>query len=40
VGIGKRKFMTREHGASLEVMEKIENLFDPKGIQNPGKIFP
>jgi D-lactate dehydrogenase (cytochrome) len=40
VGIGKRKFMAREHGESLEVMRKIKQLFDPKGILNPGKIFP
>ena len=40
VGIGKRKFMTAEHGRSLEWMERIKNLFDPRGILNPGKIFP
>ena len=39
VGIGKRKFMQAEHGHSLEWMKKIKNLFDPKGILNPGKIF-
>jgi D-lactate dehydrogenase (cytochrome) len=40
VGIGKRKFMVQEHGASLGVMTKIKHLLDPKGILNPGKIFP
>ena len=40
VGIGKRKFMSREHGESLPVMEKIKRMFDPRGILNPGKIFP
>ncbi len=40
VGIGKRKFMQAEHGQSLEWMKKIKDLFDPKGILNPGKIFP
>jgi len=40
VGIGKRKFMQAEHGNSLEWMKKIKGLFDPKGILNPGKIFP
>jgi D-lactate dehydrogenase (cytochrome) len=40
VGIGKRKFMTQEHGASLGVMKRMKHLFDPKGILNPGKIFP
>ncbi|MDY7040164.1 MAG: FAD-linked oxidase C-terminal domain-containing protein, partial [Chloroflexota bacterium] len=39
VGIGKRKFMSQEHGASLEVMRRIKKLLDPNGIMNPGKIF-
>ncbi len=38
-GIGKRKFMEAEHGASLVWMKKIKDLFDPNGILNPGKIF-
>lgn len=40
VGIGKRKFMPAEHGASLGWMKKIKQLFDPNGILNPGKMFP
>jgi D-lactate dehydrogenase (cytochrome) len=40
VGIGKRKFMEAEHGSSLEWMKGIKSLFDPRGILNPGKIFP
>jgi D-lactate dehydrogenase (cytochrome) len=40
VGIAKREFMAREHGASLDVMRAIKNLLDPKGIMNPGKILP
>ncbi|MHB9031789.1 MAG: FAD-binding oxidoreductase [Anaerolineae bacterium] len=40
VGLGKRQFMLREHGASLEVMRTIKKALDPKGILNPGKIFP
>jgi len=39
IGIGKRKFMEKEHGASLEVMKRIKALLDPNGIMNPGKIF-
>jgi len=39
IGIGKRKFMALEHGASLEVMKQIKQLLDPNGILNPGKIF-
>jgi D-lactate dehydrogenase (cytochrome) len=40
VGLGKRKFMAREHGESLRVMRGIKELLDPKGILNPGKILP
>ena len=40
VGIGKRKFMQQEHGFGLEIMRSIKKCFDPKGILNPGKIFP
>lgn len=39
VGIGKRKFMEREHGQSYELMKEIKNLVDPKGLMNPDKIF-
>ena len=39
VGIGKRKFMKREHGESLKLMRQIKELLDPNGIMNPGKIF-
>jgi D-lactate dehydrogenase (cytochrome) len=39
VGIGKRKFMEREHGESLKIMKQIKELLDPNGIMNPGKIF-
>ncbi len=40
VGLGKRKYMEAEHGASLLWMRRIKDLFDPNGILNPGKIFP
>jgi D-lactate dehydrogenase (cytochrome) len=39
IGIGKRKFMKREHGESLNLMKQIKELLDPNGIMNPGKIF-
>jgi D-lactate dehydrogenase (cytochrome) len=39
VGIGKRRFMPKEHGDSLAWMRKIKGLFDPNHILNPGKIF-
>jgi D-lactate dehydrogenase (cytochrome) len=40
VGLGKRKYMSAEHGNSLEWMKRVKTLFDPNGILNPGKIFP
>ena len=40
IGLGKRKYMTAEHGSSLEWMKRVKSLFDPNGILNPGKIFP
>ena len=39
IGIGKRKFMRKEHGESLKLMKQIKELLDPNGIMNPGKIF-
>ncbi len=40
VGIGKREFLEREHGAeALAVMRSIKTALDPRGIMNPGKIF-
>jgi D-lactate dehydrogenase (cytochrome) len=40
VGLGKRKYMTAQHGTSLAWMRRVKDLFDPHGILNPGKIFP
>jgi D-lactate dehydrogenase (cytochrome) len=39
VGIGKRKFMAKQHGTAYEAMRQVKQLFDPNGILNPGKIF-
>jgi D-lactate dehydrogenase (cytochrome) len=39
IGIGKRKFMKKEHGESLLLMRQIKKLLDPNGIMNPGKMF-
>jgi D-lactate dehydrogenase (cytochrome) len=39
VGIGKRGFLSDEHGDSLELMKRIKRLIDPEGLFNPGKIF-
>ena len=39
IGIGKRKYMQKEHGESYRLMKQIKDLIDPKGLMNPGKIF-
>jgi len=41
VGIGKTKFLVREHGAgAVDVMRAIKNALDPENLLNPGKILP
>jgi FAD/FMN-containing dehydrogenase/Fe-S oxidoreductase len=41
VGIARAEFMEEHLGAeTLEVMRRIKALFDPKGLMNPGKVFP
>ena len=40
IGMGKVKFMAREHGAALDVMRSLKATLDPNDILNPGKIFP
>jgi D-lactate dehydrogenase (cytochrome) len=39
VGIGKSRFMEREHGASLILMKRLKGLLDPENLLNPGKFF-
>lgn len=39
VGFGKARYMAREHGPALPVMQAIKQSLDPNGILNPGKIF-
>jgi D-lactate dehydrogenase (cytochrome) len=39
VGIGKREFMRLEHGLAFDVMYRLKQMFDPKGVLNPGKVF-
>lgn len=38
VGMGKMKYMTREHGDAWSVMSDIKRSFDPRNILNPGKL--
>lgn len=41
VGIEKRDFVDREiEPVTLALMKRIKDQFDPKGILNPGKMFP
>jgi D-lactate dehydrogenase (cytochrome) len=40
IGIGKMKYMTREHGPAVAYMRAIKAAFDPNNILNPGKMLP
>lgn len=40
VGLGKRQLQQVEHGEALEIMKQMKQMFDPKNLLNPGKIFP
>jgi glycolate oxidase len=40
VGIVRAGYMPHEHGRSLDVMKQIKQALDPKGIMNPGKMWP
>ena len=41
VGLTKKQFIGMEiKPASLKLMRQIKNVFDPKGLLNPGKVFP
>lgn len=41
VGITKRSYIDKEVGPhEMALMKGIKSVFDPKGLMNPGKIFP
>jgi D-lactate dehydrogenase (cytochrome) len=40
VGIGKLKYLAKEHGASLDTMRAIKRALDPYNLMNPGKLIP
>jgi D-lactate dehydrogenase (cytochrome) len=39
VGIGKLKYLAREHGEALDVMRTIKRALDPQNLMNPGKLI-
>ena len=39
IGIGKSRFLSQEHGESLELMKRIKAFLDPDNLFNPGKFF-
>jgi D-lactate dehydrogenase (cytochrome) len=39
VGMGKMKFLEREHGPALEVMRTLKRALDPDNRMNPGKMI-
>ena len=38
IGLGKKKYLEKEHGGALDVMRTIKRAIDPDNIMNPGKI--
>jgi glycolate oxidase len=40
VGAARAQYMPAEHGPALDTMRAIKRALDPKGILNPGTIFP
>lgn len=40
IGLGKRKFMSAEHGAAVDLMRSIKETLDPNGVLNPEKVIP
>jgi D-lactate dehydrogenase (cytochrome) len=40
VGFGKLSYLEREHGDLVPLYRGLKQLFDPKGLLNPGKVVP
>lgn len=39
IGLGKKQWLVKEAGASLNLMKALKNTLDPKQLLNPGKLF-
>jgi glycolate oxidase len=39
-GAVRSSYMRAEHGDALDVMKRIKDVMDPRGLLNPGKIYP
>jgi len=40
IGVGKLRYMEREHGPAWALMGQVKAALDPDGIMNPGKMTP
>ena len=39
IGLGKIKYMEKEHGEAWDIMTSIKKALDPNLILNPGKLL-
>lgn len=39
IGMGKKDFLTVEHGPAVGLMRSVKQSFDPNNIMNPGKVL-
>lgn len=39
IGYGKKAYLHKEHGGSVEIMKALKLSLDPRNIMNPGKVF-
>jgi len=40
IGFGKLAYLEREHGDLVPLFRELKQVFDPKGLLNPGKVVP
>lgn len=39
IGVTKKKYLRREHGAAVDTMVAVKRALDPRGLLNPGKVL-